>query len=433
MLTFGSLLTDLALNLPELKIKTKIEYPIASKRKSPISNFKVNSIINLSMKIGYITTFMSEFFKGPIYYQLQELSKHCNVTWFSSSEKSYQYYAGRIKLASQKRKISSSLNVKRFDISFRVKGLVFPKNLTQVLQNENLDLIHSNEYYQPISWQGLRVAREKNLPFVFTQRRPNIPKGVFGLGFKILNRIGKNVVYESDAIETLSSAGKKLLLEKFPKLDESKITIIHNSIDTKWFTRRNGKRFKERYGIPKNKKIILNFSRIFPVKRIDLMIKIFAHVKKDVDDAYLIIAGAKEKNEERKILNLIQKLNLKKDVKITGIIPNEYKNDALDSADIFCLTSQEEPFGYILLEAMACKKPCIAFKVGGIPDIIQNNVNGTLIDFNDLNKYAEKIVELLTNERKRKQMGERAKEITEKKFSIQEATKKRLKIYNKLL
>src|SRR3989344_5657634 len=141
MLTLGSFLIVLAFNLAELKIRTNVEYPIASKRKIPIRNFKANNIINLSMKIGYITTFMSEFFKGPIYYQLQELSKHCDVAWFSSSEKSYQYYDKRKKIEKDVEKLSPSWSVKRFDILFRIKGLVFPKNLVEVIRNENLDLI----------------------------------------------------------------------------------------------------------------------------------------------------------------------------------------------------------------------------------------------------------------------------------------------------
>jgi glycosyltransferase involved in cell wall biosynthesis len=386
------------------------------------------------MKVSYITTYFSEYFRGPIYYQLESLSKRIKVTTFASSEKSYQYYSQGERFREREVVLSKNWELKRFEIKFKVRGLVWPADLKQLMQNESQDLIHSNEYYQPISWIGLEVAKKLGIPFVFTQRRPEFSGRIENIAFKILfNPLGKRVVYESDAIECISSVAKELLLKTFPKLDESKIIVVHNSVDLTLFENRTGEKFKEEFGIPKDKKIVLNFSRIFRQKRIDLLLRIFSLVKKEMKDAYLVVGGAKNPDEWRKIQKLTKELGLENDVKFIGVLPNERIKDVLDCCDVFCLTSEKEPFGYVYLEAMACEKPVMGFNVGGAPDIIIDGQNGYLIKFGDLEEYAKKIVVLLQDDQKRKEMGMVGRKYVEKRFRREEATEKRLKLYNSLV
>lgn len=384
------------------------------------------------MKLLYIVPYLSEFFRGPMYYQLEDLSKHIEVMTFTSSEKSYQYYAKREKIKEKEVVLNQTWKWKRFDIEFKIRGLVWLKDFVPTLEQEEMDIINSNEYYQPTTWQSFKIAKEKGIPFVMTQRRPEFAGTMENLLFKLIfNRIGKKVVYGSDAIECISSPAKYLLLKNFSNLNEEKVIVVHNSVDLTRFENRDGESYKEELGIPENKKIILNFSRIFRQKRIDLMLRIFSLVKKEVNDAYLVIAGSSHPEERKKILQLTKELKLENDVKFTGIVPIEKVKDLLDLCDVFCLTSEKEPFGYVYLEAMACEKPIMGFNVGGASDIFDDK-NGYMIKFGDLNDYAEKLVTVLQDDKKREEMGKYARKCVERKFTIEIATEKRLKLYNSL-
>ena len=84
----------------------------------------------------------------------------------------------------------------------------------------------------------------------------------------------------------------------------------------------------------------------------------------------LIIVGPRDKKEWKKIKKLQKKLKLSEDTVIfVNAVPNEKVKDTLAACDIFTLTSEFEVLGYSLLEAMAQKKPLVAFDVGGISDV----------------------------------------------------------------
>jgi len=386
------------------------------------------------MKLLYIVPYLSEFFRGPMYYQLENLSKHIEVMTFTSSEKSYQYYAKREKIKEKEVVLNQTWKWKRFDIEFKIRGLVWLKDFATTLKQEEADIINSNEYYQPTTWQSFKIAKEKGISFIMTQRRPEFVGAIEKLSFELIfNRIGKEIVYGSDAIECISTVAKELLLKTFPDLNKDKIFVIHNSVDLHRFEDKDGENFKEEFGIPKDKKIILNFSRIFRQKRIDLLLRIFSLVKKEVKDAYLVVGGARHPGEWKTVQKLTKELGLENDVKFIDVLPNERIKDILDCCDVFCLTSEKEPFGYVYLEAMACEKPVMGFNVGGASDIIIDGQNGHLINFGNLEDYAKKIVMLLQDNQKKMKMGKIGRKYVEKRFTIEEATEKRLKLYNSLV
>lgn len=80
------------------------------------------------------------------------------------------------------------------------------------------------------------------------------------------------------------------------------------------------------------------------------------------------------------------------------------------SASIYAMASHFEGFGMVLAEASSYALPCIAFDIAtGPSDIIESNVSGYLIKDNDINSYTKRLLELMSNESKRKAMGKKAK------------------------
>ena len=103
------------------------------------------------------------------------------------------------------------------------------------------------------------------------------------------------------------------------------------------------------------------------------------------------------------------------------------------ASDIFVLPTIYEPFGLVIVEAMASGLPVITSRVAGAADLIIDGVNGFLLRApSDVNGLAEKIELLLSNAGLRKTMGERARETAEK-FSWDRVAQKTLEVYNTVL
>lgn len=90
-----------------------------------------------------------------------------------------------------------------------------------------------------------------------------------------------------------------------------------------------------------------------------------------------------------------------------------------EKIDLFVLTSDQEPFGRVLIEAMAAYRPVIASRVGGIPEIVPDGKCGYLVTADDIPAYAEKIISLANNPELRREMGLAAHQWVVDNFSIE--------------
>lgn len=384
------------------------------------------------MKIGYVTQYLSPEFRGPITNLLFELSKNVEILGFSSIRKNIQYYPKPEYYPENYVELNKNFGIYRYSTLFELKGLVFPRNLKELLNKEKLDLIHCDEYYQPTSHVSFGYAKKNKLPFILNQRGNELRQRHLRerLFFRITNPISKKIVYGSDRIICLTGVGKKVFLKIFPGIEE-RIVVLPNSIDSSIFENPNGKIFREKYNIPENRQIILCVARIQPQKRIDLLVRIFSIVKKTEKDVILVIVGPWNDDEKRGIDEIIQGLNLR-DVIFTGPIPNEKIKDAYDAADVLVLTSEFEPFGYCLLEAMCVKKPVIGFSVGGIAEIIEDGINGYLVPFPDIEKFAERISEIIEDKKMGTDMGGKGRDRIDKNFALDKNAGRLIEIYEEV-
>jgi glycosyltransferase involved in cell wall biosynthesis len=85
------------------------------------------------------------------------------------------------------------------------------------------------------------------------------------------------------------------------------------------------------------------------------------------------------------------------------------------------------------MEAMAAGKPVIATSVGGVPELIQNNITGILVPLKNVNAFSKAMVMLIENKDLCQKLGEKAKEVAEKEFDISVMVKKYEELYESLL
>ena len=141
---------------------------------------------------------------------------------------------------------------------------------------------------------------------------------------------------------------------------------------------------------------IIFVGRLHPVKGVHYLIKAMDKVRGTIPNARLIIVGDGE--ERLRLENQVEELNLNGYVTFMGQLRRDMIPTTLRMAQIFILPSLSEGFPVVLLEAMASGLPIITTNVGGIPEIIEDEMNGYLVCPKDHDQLADRIITLLQND-----------------------------------
>lgn len=168
--------------------------------------------------------------------------------------------------------------------------------------------------------------------------------------------------------------------------------------------------FDERFSTL-NQKTVINIGRLTSDKRQDLLLDIWKKVSVNHPDWKLKLVGKGELKEL--LIELVKEYNLQNSVEIIDPIKNV--EDLFLNSSIFAFTSKYEGFGMVLAEAMAYGVPCICFDIPSGPrDIIENHIDGFLIEDNNIEDYTSKLELMITNDKKRNEMGKKAKQNIQK-------------------
>lgn len=197
---------------------------------------------------------------------------------------------------------------------------------------------------------------------------------------------------------------------------QSKIAIIYNGIDINLYDKRGNNFTKRRaeLGIPENAFVIGMVARISYQKAQDSLVKAAHFIKNEIPNAFFVLVGGW--SDEIQIEDEIEKLGLTDSFLITGEVPcaMEY----IDLFNIATLLSRWEGFGLVLAEYMLAGKPIVATKVGAIPELVINEVNGLLVQVDDISEIAQACQRLYADPDLRKRMVSNGLDIVRKKFDI---------------
>ena len=136
---------------------------------------------------------------------------------------------------------------------------------------------------------------------------------------------------------------------------------------------------KEELGIREDEKVIIHISNFREVKNIPDIIKSFQEISESIDAKLLLVGEGPEKNEDER---LVIELDLKNNVIFTG--KRDDIPELLAISDVMFHLSEKEAFGLVLLEALACGVPSVATDIGGIPEVIEDGVNGFIVPLGDI-------------------------------------------------
>lgn len=290
--------------------------------------------------------------------------------------------------------------------------------LVKFLKKNKFDIIHTHLSKSLFFLNLARKLSRTNTRLVFTHH--------MGMNVKKNDIFHKYIYNSTDKIVAVSNYVKNRMVFSAPFLKD-KIKVIYNGIDLEKFNLKVNDRnkFLKEFNLKSNVTTIGIIGQISEGKGHFWLLKAIEILKKRYKNFKLFIVGKGVLSE--KLRNFAKQLSLEEYLIWTGFRWDTeyfYRN-----IDIIVVPSKSEALGLVLMEAMALKKPVICSNTGAFPEIVENNVNGIIVEYDNENQLAEKILFLIKNKKIRTELGENARKTIEKKFSLEKTIEEYLKLY----
>jgi hypothetical protein len=224
--------------------------------------------------------------------------------------------------------------------------------------------------------------------------------------------------------------------------DDKKITVVHHGIDEeKYRPDVSTEGIFKKYPQLKNKRVIFHPARMGLAKGCDVSIKALNVIKETFPDCLLVLAGTKniidwaltQQKDIAYIVNLVNFFKLKENVLIDAyplkIMP------ALYAVSEVCVypSSSPEPFGMTMLEAMASCRPIVVTKTGGMPEVVENDINGYVVPVKDYSELASRVIQLLSSKRLRQRLGYTGRQMLEQSYTKRMVAQNTFGVYKKFV
>jgi len=284
--------------------------------------------------------------------------------------------------------------------------IFFPIKLSRLLRTKNIHILHMHTGTFFIGTQAGILAKTPVKIYTDHGRHLIEPRIIF-----FMDRFSGAF---SDKIVAVSKELENYLIEVV-KLPAYKTTTIINGIDTDTFSYKpKSLQLMNKLNIPVNHNIIGTVGRLAEVKDQSTMINALIKVRNCLPDTILLLIGDGPMRTE--LQTLVNNNGLRDHVKFVG--NRDDVPDLLNLLDIFLLTSLSEGTSISLLEAMSSGVVPIVTKVGGNTSLVDNDINGKIINPKQVDKLAEDIVELLVNDDLRSSFSKNAINKVHEKFSL---------------
>ncbi|MFH1402293.1 MAG: glycosyltransferase family 4 protein [Patescibacteria group bacterium] len=166
----------------------------------------------------------------------------------------------------------------------------------------------------------------------------------------------------------------------------------------------------------REEKVLLSVGRLVPWKGFKFLIEIMPDILKEIPTARLIIVG--DGPQKAELEKIIAQLNLQKNVILTGCLSREELFKQKQRVDVFILNTSFESFSFDTVEAMSLGLPVIATRIGSLPELIENNQEGILVEPNNKEEIKKAIMKIFQDDDFRKKIIHNAWQKVQK-FSIQ--------------
>jgi glycosyltransferase involved in cell wall biosynthesis len=186
--------------------------------------------------------------------------------------------------------------------------------------------------------------------------------------------------------------------------------------------------FRRRYAIPNDRALVVQVSWMIPEKGIPELLQAARVVLSRTTNVHFVLVGEGEFRPQ--FMNDAAAMGLDSHVTWTGMVQDPFGEGVYAAADIVCqLSHWEEVFGWMIAEGMAYKKPIVATRVGGIPELVSEGKTGFLVDRGDIDAIAERIILLLERPELRERMGQAGQDVARAKFDLRRNVAELIQLY----
>jgi len=298
------------------------------------------------------------------------------------------------------------------------------RRVAHIIENEAIALVHHNN-----SLSGNRAT-------VMAARLAGVPQICHVRMLRPFSPFERYLARSVDAFIYMSKAIEQLYREL--GIPAHKGQVIYDPFDIRVFERVNQvAELRTELGLADQDRLISNVGRLDWWKGQDYFVQAMAQVVQSHPNAKALIVGAPDptlssQTHYQRVQQLVTDLGLSDAVIFAGFradIPR-----ILAASDIVVHSSSEpEPFGRVIVEAMAAGRPTIATSAGGVLDIIEDQVTGLLVPPKDATALAQAIQKLLGNEEHARIIGQRARQRARERFSVEQHVTAVQRIYQQIL
>ncbi|MGH9599328.1 MAG: N-acetyl-alpha-D-glucosaminyl L-malate synthase BshA [Terracidiphilus sp.] len=308
--------------------------------------------------------------------------------------------------------------------------LALASRMAEVAEFYDLDLLHVH-YAIPHSVSALLArqmlaAHGRRLPFVTTLHGTDIT--LVGIDRSYL-RITRHAIQESDGVTCISQYLKEKTVADFGV--DRPIEVIGNFVNCDVYAPLKDEaaraQARSHFAAP-DEAILMHLSNFRPVKRVVDVVRIFASIVRSQPAQLVLIGDGPDRSAAEW---LAHDLGIHARVHFLG--KQEHVNELLPLADLLLMPSEMESFGLAALEAMACKVPSIATRVGGVPELIDDGVTGLLYEPGEVDAMAAGALDLLNSRQRLDKMREAARHSAQKRFCASLVVPQYVRFYEHVL
>jgi glycosyltransferase involved in cell wall biosynthesis len=222
------------------------------------------------------------------------------------------------------------------------------------------------------------------------------------------------------------------LVDCFQMLPE-RIRVVYNAVNPARFTpleTEQQSKLRNELGIPSGQPVVVCASNLRPEKGIDHLMQAASRVLAKRPDTYFVIVGGGPLAPQ--LQELAVKLGIAANVRFTGLRSDVHRYMAM--ANVVAVPSVwQEPAGFVVIEAIACGRPVVATRVGGIPEYMADGVTGIAVDPAAPEQLANALLRLLNSPEEAAAMGRAGRTRVEDRLSIDRWVRETISLYEEAL